>query len=112
MYEKGHIFICATKGMGCNLPSGNNSPGGYSIAFNATLLFLLLFAFPLIGPAQFYEYGQDRGTIRWNHFSTDHFQLIYPRGIDSLAMDFADKLEYFYPYQAEVMQHGHKKCRS
>ena len=95
--------------MGCNSLSGNSSIGRYSIAYSAILLFLFLFAFPLNGPAQFYEYGQDRGTIRWNHFSTDHFRLIYPRGLDSLAMDFADKLEYFYPYQAEVMQHGHKK---
>jgi hypothetical protein len=109
MYEKGHLFICATKGLGCNSLPGNSSPGGCLIVFNTILIFLLLFALPLNGPAQFYEYGQDRGTIRWNHFSTDHFQLIYPRGLDSLAMDFADKLEYFYPYQAEVMQHGHKK---
>jgi hypothetical protein len=88
---------------------GNSSPGRSLNVFNTTLLFLLLFALPQKGPAQFYEYGQDRGTIRWNHFSSDHFQLIYPRGLDSLAMDFADKLEYFYPYQAEAMQHGHKK---
>ncbi len=103
------MFICVAEGTGCNLREGNSRPDRSCFVFSKTLIFLLLFALPLNGSAQFYEYGQDRGTIRWNHFSTDHFQLIYPRGLDSLAMDFADKLEYFYPYQAEVMQHGHKK---
>lgn len=59
--------------------------------------------------AQFYEYGQDAGNLKWNHFSSKNYQLIYPVGLDSLAMDFADKLEYFYPYQAEKLDCSHKK---
>ena len=75
--------------------------------FSFFLLLLTLTWWPL--SAQFYEYGQDRGTIRWNQFSSDHYQLIYPRGLDSLAMAFADKMEYFYPHQARVLDHRHTK---
>jgi len=74
------------------------------------LTFLLLFILPrLESAAQFYEFGQDAGSIRWNHFSSSHYQLIYPQGLDSLAMEFADKLEYFYPHQAEYLNHRHDK---
>lgn len=59
--------------------------------------------------SQFYEYGQDPGRVRWSHFSSEHYRLIYPKGLDSLAMNFADKLEYFYPYQSEVLDFEHEK---
>jgi hypothetical protein len=63
--------------------------------------------FPASG--QFYEYGQDRGTIRWNQFSSDHYRYIYPEGLDSLAKAFAGQMEYFYPHQAQVLDHRHTK---
>ncbi len=74
-------------------------------------IFLILFFYLTSTPSysQFYEYGQDPGSLRWTHFSSEHYQLIYPRGIDSLAMSFADKLEYYYPHQAEIMDHKHKR---
>jgi len=74
---------------------------------NLLIATILLFTLVPGLHAQFYEYGQDRGTIRWNSFSSDHYKFIYPRGLDSLAMDFADKMEYYYPYQAEVLDHRH-----
>lgn len=79
-----------------------------SYYYRAVFLFYPLFL-SISGFSQFYEYGQDPGRIRWSHFSSDHYKLIYPKGLDSLAMDFADKLEYFYPYQSEVLDFEHKK---
>ncbi len=95
---------------GLRLPPLHNITGLNSRfpAIRLLLLFFLMFFSQVIN-AQFYEYGQDRGTIRWSHFSSDHYRVIYPVGMDSLAMDFADKLEYYYPYQARVMEHEHKK---
>jgi hypothetical protein len=55
--------------------------------------------------AQFYEYGQDAGRLKWNTFSTPHYQVIYPRGVDSVAGAFADRLEYFYPYLGKPLDH-------
>jgi len=57
--------------------------------------------------AQFYSSGEDPGNIRWNQFRSEHYHIIYPRGLDSLAMNFAGKLEYYYPHQAKVMDYGH-----
>ena len=59
--------------------------------------------------AQFYEYGQDAASLKWNHFSSEHYELIYPKGLDSLAMNFAGKLEYFYPFQAKKLQYEHRE---
>lgn len=75
--------------------------------FTLFLPLLLFFIAPAAG--QFYEYGQDRGSIRWDQFSTKHYKLIYPHGLDSITMAFADQLEYFYPYQAKVLDHRHSK---
>ncbi|MGW8314382.1 MAG: TolB family protein [Bacteroidales bacterium] len=56
---------------------------------------------------QFYEYGQDAGTLKWNHFRTPNYHVIYPRGVDSLAQAFADRLEHFYPYLGRPLDHRH-----
>ena len=83
---------------------------GFNSKLHERLVVYLLLAMPGFRAAgQFYEYGQDAGTIQWNQFSSQNYRLIYPRGLDSLAMGFADKLEYFYPYQARVLDHEHSK---
>lgn len=77
--------------------------------FSYIFFFLLYLVIPSSLCAQFYEYGQDAGSTRWNHFSSEHYQLIYPRGLDSVAMQLANKFEYFYPHQAKVLDHAHGK---
>ena len=57
---------------------------------------------------QFYEYGQDAGSLKWNHFKTPNYHVIYPRGVDSLAQAFADRLEYYYPYLGQPLDHRHR----
>ncbi|HDR67693.1 MAG TPA: hypothetical protein ENN61_01450, partial [Bacteroidaceae bacterium] len=72
------------------------------------LSFVILFLFIEITYSQFYEYGQDAGSLRWNQFKTPHYRIIYPKGIDSVAHVFAARLEYFYPHQGEVLDHYHR----
>lgn len=43
--------------------------------------------------AQFYSLGADPGGLRWNSLDTPTYQLIYPRGLDSLARVYALALE-------------------
>lgn len=100
------MFIYATKGTACNLLRSPKKRLSKSTFIFFLLIFLLINASL---HAQFYEYGQDAGSIRWNHFSSEHYQLIYPRGLDSVAMQLADKFEYFYPHQAKVLDHAHGK---
>lgn len=48
---------------------------------------------PLSGAAQFYSDGTDAGRTRWSSITTDDYQVIYPRGLDSLARVYAVSLE-------------------
>jgi hypothetical protein len=57
---------------------------------------------------QFYEYGQDAGSLKWDHFKTPNYHVIYPKGVDSLAQVFADRLEYYYPHLGEPLNHQHR----
>ena len=51
----------------------------------------------LTARAQFYTSGEDPASIRWSTFRTDHYKLIYPSGMDSLARAYALSLEQFRP---------------
>ena len=54
----------------------------------------------LTARAQFYTSGEDPASIRWSTFRTDHYKLIYPSGMDSLARAYALSLEAFRPQVA------------
>ncbi len=100
------MYFYAIKDLGFNLlPSARNR--GLQLSTILCIIFLCFNSSNSYG--QFYEYGQDAGSVKWNHFSSDHYQLIFPRGLDTLAMHFADKLEYFYPFQADALKHEHGK---
>ena len=104
------MFTYETRDMELNLRIPEKVRSACSqLRFPLLFLYLVFFLSCAGLNAQFYEYGQDPVKTRWNYFSSEHYELIYPRGSDSLAMDFADKLEYFYPHQARVLDHSHGK---
>ena len=43
--------------------------------------------------AQFYSYGNDRGSLKWSQLETPTYRIVYPRGLDSLARTYAFNLE-------------------
>lgn len=47
--------------------------------------------------AQFFDYGADPSRYKWNKVKLDHYDLIYPRGLDSMAYQYALYLENVYP---------------
>lgn len=57
--------------------------------------------------AQFYEYGQDAGKLRWNQYRTAHYQVVFPEGVEEVASGFARRLEAYYPYLGENLDHQH-----
>ncbi|MFH0759413.1 MAG: hypothetical protein V2B15_19155 [Bacteroidota bacterium] len=69
--------------------------------------FILLLFLSASLSAQFYEYGQDAGRLRWYQFKTPNYQVIFPKGIDSLAGAFACRLESFYPHLGTALEHRH-----
>lgn len=109
MYENGPLYTCKDRDSGLRLPLLPEITGSITCLSTIRFLIFFLLLIPQVIQAQFYEYGQDRGTLRWSHFPTDHYRVIFPRGLDSLAIDFANKLEYYYPFQAEVMEHEHSR---
>ena len=56
-------------------------------------LLLLLAALPL--HAQFFLNGEDPAHVKWYTLESAHYQMIYPRGLDSLARVYATQLEQF-----------------
>ena len=60
---------------------------------------LLLAAALLFGPvasAQFFQVGDDPFG-RWSEMGTEHFRIVYPEGMDSLARAYAVDLERWRP---------------
>jgi len=71
------------------------------------MIFILLLFISAGINAQFYEYGQDAGTLKWYQFKSPHYTVIHPRGVDSLAQVFARRLEHYYPYLGQSLDHRH-----
>lgn len=55
-------------------------------------LLIFLLCSPLVS-AQFYSSGTDPWGVKYEQIKTPHFRVVYPRGMDSLAVDFALDLE-------------------
>lgn len=59
-----------------------------------TLISLILcLVADLFAYAQFFTAGDDPGYLRWSKIETDNYRVIYPRGLDSLALSFAVQME-------------------
>jgi hypothetical protein len=71
------------------------------------MIFILLLFISAGMNGQFYEYGQDAGSLLWFQFRSPHYTVIYPEGIDSLAQTFARRLEHYYPYLGQNLDHNH-----
>ena len=56
-----------------------------------------LFFLCLTAHGQFYTYGDDPGGVRWSGIRTDSYRIIYPRTMDSLALQYALALEKYAP---------------
>jgi hypothetical protein len=62
-----------------------------------TLIFICLFTF-VSTQAQFLNYGADPARFKWNIARLQHYDLIYPQGLDSMAYRYALYLENAYPH--------------
>ena len=71
------------------------------------MIFILLLFISAGTNAQFFEYGQDAGSLKWSQFRSPHYTVIHPAGVDSLAQAFARRLEHYYPYMGQALDHRH-----
>ena len=58
------------------------------------LLAAILLLSASVSRAQFYTQGCESASVRWSHIRTAHYDVIYPRGLDSLARVFCSNLEW------------------
>ncbi|MDR0431522.1 MAG: hypothetical protein LBH58_13770 [Tannerellaceae bacterium] len=61
------------------------------------LILACLFTF-VHARAQFVNHGSDPARYKWNIVKLPHYNLVYPRGIDSMAYKYALYLENVYPH--------------
>lgn len=59
--------------------------------------------------AQYYTSGQDPASIQWNQINSENFQVIYPRGYDSIAQYVMNVMEYGRELSIKVYQIEPKK---
>ena len=71
------------------------------------MIFILLLFLSAGLRGQFYQYGQDAGSLKWVQFKTPHYSIIHPEGVDSLAKAFALRLEHYYLYLGQSLDHRH-----
>jgi hypothetical protein len=72
------------------------------------LIFAALF-YPVILTGQFYFTGSAPASNKWNEISTDHFKIIFPRGLLEEADSLAGELEYYLPYTLNDLAPSWKK---
>ncbi len=60
-----------------------------------TVLFLV--SLPSVMDAQFYVTGDNPASTKWYRTETAHFKIIYPSGLDSLAIVYGQTLEKYRP---------------
>ena len=60
------------------------------------ILTFALFSCCLSARGQFYSYGEDPGSAKWSQIRTNSYRLVYPRGLDSLARQYALTLQKYY----------------
>lgn len=59
------------------------------------LTICFLFLTPLVS-GQYYETGQDPGSLKWMQIKTDRFRIIYPESYGTAGIDFARSLDDGY----------------
>lgn len=74
------------------------------IALSALILLVSFHA-----KAQFVDYGADPSNYKWNIVRTEHYNLIYPLGNDSMAHRYISFLETSYPYIERTIGKPFKK---
>ncbi len=74
-------------------------------------VFILIFSFSKDKNiySQFFEWGQDPASIKWNRLDTENFQIIFPREISENAVKISSLLEE--SYKKNALQLNHKPFR-
>jgi hypothetical protein len=78
----------------------------YFLSFLILLNFLLI---QLFSYGQFYNSGQDRGSIKWKQIRTINFEVIFPEGFEVQGERVAKLLDKSYEFTTYSLNHKPKK---
>ncbi|MDR1761593.1 MAG: hypothetical protein LBR55_04010, partial [Bacteroidales bacterium] len=71
--------------------------------------FIILIVFTTISScvlhAQYFSWGNERGSTEWQQIDTEHFQVIYPQDCDSVAQRCTRLLYYVYDAVGKTLEH-------
>ncbi len=73
------------------------------------LILLNLLSIQHLSYGQFFNNGQDRGSIKWKHIRTVNFNVIFPEGFEVQGERVARLLEKSYEYTTFSLNHKPKK---
>jgi hypothetical protein len=70
-------------------------------------IILLLYFFPV--SSQFYQYGEEPGSVRWKKIESQHFVMVYPEGNKKLADKVMNLFEISYAGNSQQLNYSPKK---
>jgi len=71
--------------------------------FIALIVFVATLSF--CAQAQYFSWGNERGSTKWQQIETEQFQVIYPQGCDSVAQRCTRLLHYVYSAVGKTLEH-------
>lgn len=74
--------------------------------------FIILFFFLLpteIAYSQFYEFGQDPGSLKWKRIDTEHFRVLFPEDFGNTSQTLATMMEAQYKPNSAGLSHEPSK---
>ena len=70
---------------------------------------LILFLFFIPVSSQFYQYGEEPGSVRWKKIESEHFLIIYPEGRKEVADKMMNLFEISYKGNGQQLNNFPKK---
>ena len=77
--------------------------------FNRQIYFAILSLFPILVSGQYYNLGQDPGSLKWRQISTPHFRIVYPESFERKAIKLIPTLDYIYAQETGTLGYKPEK---
>jgi hypothetical protein len=70
---------------------------------------LILFLFFIPVSSQFYQYGEEPGSVKWKKIESEHFVIVYPEGNKEIAEKMMNLFEISYNGNSDQLNYSPKK---
>ena len=77
--------------------------------FKCQIYFAILSLLPILVSGQYYNLGQDPGSLKWRQISTPHFRIVYPESFERKAIKLIPTLDYIYAQETGTLGYKPEK---